>query len=177
MLCQEQGRGALALLECPRAGSTAPAAKRQICWSQTGLICHHHVESPASRAVCCLLDKSIKHWLGQLGLWSVLLEFRLKEALPKLLLHSSAQGQLGLFCCFMCGWGAVSSGNVWSQVSSAFLNCIQEWKKPVNITMLLYSLCKSKFLCGDLIFFQPFWTEWLKGLLWMEWMHLYSLVM
>lgn len=72
------------LLECPRVGSTAPAATRQICWSQTGLICHHHVESPASRAVCCLLDKSINYWLDQPGLWSVLLKFRLKEALPKL---------------------------------------------------------------------------------------------
>lgn len=72
------------LLQCPRAGSAAPAAKCQICWSQTGLICHLHVESPASQAVCCLLDESIKYWLDQLGLWSVLLELRVKGALPKL---------------------------------------------------------------------------------------------
>lgn len=40
--------------------------------------------SLASQAVCCLLDESIKYWLDQLGLWSVLLELRVKGALPKL---------------------------------------------------------------------------------------------
>lgn len=90
----------------------------------------------ASQAVCRLLDKSINCWLGQLGLWSVLLKFRLREALPELEPGCSCTAQHSLVFSAV-SWGAGSWGNMWSQAPPASLNCIQEWKKTCeykNIT-------------------------------------------